>query len=165
VIAITAAVLGATNAALSGHWAAGGTVLLDTIGGQIERWGRQPDVPATLILWAITVFKTGIALAAPAVAGIPRSLPRWTRSRLPRMLSCVAACILTVYGAVLTTAGLLALMLVPAETLEESRALAWHAYLWDPWFLLWGLALMTCLILTRPGRPGSPEDRRHRLGS
>lgn len=164
-IAITAAALGVANAAVSGYWASGGTVLLDTIGGHIERWGREPDAVATLTLWAITVLKAGVALAAPAIAGIPRSLPRWTRGRLPRILSWVAACVLTAYGAVLTITGLLALALAMPGTLGAPSALAWHAYLWDPWFLLWGVALMTCLTLTRSGGQRAHDQWRDGNGS
>lgn len=151
--ALAAAVLGLASAAISGYWAAGGTALLDTIGGQIEQWGRQPDGAVTAALWAIAILKAGVALAAPVIAGIPRSLPLWTRSRVPRLLSWVAACVLTGYGAVLTTAGLLVLTsVIPSEAPSDPKALAWHAYLWDPWFLLWGLAFGSCLLLTRPAR-------------
>jgi hypothetical protein len=49
--------------------------------------------------------------------------------------------------------GLLVLSgLIPADDQADRRLLAWHAYLWDPWFFLWGMALMTTLWLTR--RPG-----------
>lgn len=39
--AAIAAGLGLASAAVSAYWAAGGTVLLDTIGGELERWGRE----------------------------------------------------------------------------------------------------------------------------
>lgn len=29
------------------------------------------------------------------------------------------------------------------------RALAWHPYLWDPWFLVWGLLVTAALLRTR----------------
>ena len=31
----------------------------------------------------------------------------------------------------------------------DHRALAWHAYLWDPWFLLWGLLVTAALLRGR----------------
>src|SRR5690606_19201563 len=40
VAALLAAVLGIGHAAFSAYWAIGGTWLLDTIGGELERWGR-----------------------------------------------------------------------------------------------------------------------------
>jgi hypothetical protein len=40
VAAVIAASLAAASAAMSAYWALGGTALLDTIGGEIERWAR-----------------------------------------------------------------------------------------------------------------------------
>ena len=31
----------------------------------------------------------------------------------------------------------------------DHRALAWHAYLWDPWFLVWGLLVTAALLRSR----------------
>ena len=36
----------------------------------------------------------------------------------------------------------------------DQRALAWHAYLWDPWFLGWGLLILVVLVTTRPAVSG-----------
>lgn len=36
---------------------------------------------------------------------------------------------------------------------EQPRALRWHAYFWDPWFLLWGCALTVAMIATRTRDP------------
>ena len=33
----------------------------------------------------------------------------------------------------------------------DNRALEWHAYLWDPWFLIWGLLSVTALLRSRAG--------------
>ncbi len=58
-----------------------------------------------------------------------------------------------IYGFVLTSVGLLvqAGVIHPGRTADR-RALAWHAYLWDPWFLVWGLLVV--ITLTR-----NPTDR------
>jgi hypothetical protein len=32
------------------------------------------------------------------------------------------------------------------------RAVWWHAWIWDPWFLAWGLGLVTVLVTTRRAR-------------
>ena len=50
--------------------------------------------------------------------------------------------------------------LVEAGVLEaapdtDRRALAWHAFLWDTWFLLWGVAFCTSLWMSRPVPPHS----------
>ncbi len=54
-------------------------------------------------------------------------------------------------GLVLTAAGLLVQSgaIAPAAGADR-RALAWHAYLWDPWFLLWGALVAAVLLRSRP---------------
>jgi hypothetical protein len=32
----------------------------------------------------------------------------------------------------------------------DERALAWHAYFWDPWFALWGAAFAVSMWRGRP---------------
>jgi hypothetical protein len=76
----------------------------------------------------------------------------------------LAAVVLVAYGGVLTLVGLL----VQAEIVQASahanhRALRWHAFLWDPWFLVW-LLLATALALSRrpvPDRRRRPNDPSH----
>jgi hypothetical protein len=50
---------------------------------------------------------------------------------------------------VLTLAGQLAQHGVFNTEDADPTALAWHAYVWDPWFLVWGVALLVCLRRTR----------------
>src|SRR5262245_54206196 len=57
VAASIAAGLGAASAAVSAYWASGGTALLDTIGGEIERWGRQRSEVVVIALWVVVVVK------------------------------------------------------------------------------------------------------------
>lgn len=68
-------------------------------------------------------------------------------------MAWTAAVVLTLYGGVLTVVGLLVQGgIVPRAEGADDRALAWHAYLWDPWFLAWGLLLGLALRLSRPTR-------------
>jgi hypothetical protein len=58
--------------------------------------------------------------------------------------------VLILYGLVLTAVGLV----VQAGVVHPSRnadwrALDWHAYLWDPWFLVWGLLIAGALLGVR----------------
>ena len=55
VAAVIAAGLGAASAAMSAYWALGGTALLHTVGGEIERWGRERSASVVATLWLITV--------------------------------------------------------------------------------------------------------------
>jgi len=152
VAAMLAALLGLGSAAVSAYWVLGGNGLLDTVGGEIEEWGRRRSPGVILVLWLIVVIKTGVALAAPIRVAPSGRVPQWMIGRVPRALSWIAAIVLAGYGGVLTVAGLLvqAGVIRPSQD-SDQRALAWHAYVWDPWFAVWGLALLTTLWLTRPG--------------
>jgi hypothetical protein len=62
---------------------------------------------------------------------------------------------------VLTGAGLLVQsgVIAPAASADH-RALAWRAYLWDPWFLLWGVLVTAAMVRSRP--PGAARIARGR---
>jgi hypothetical protein len=73
------------------------------------------------------------------------------------------AVILTAYGLVLTGVELLVQAgAIDVQANADRRALAWHAFLWDPWFLVWGL-LVTCSLFERrrlvSGRSSSTANR------
>ncbi|MGI8411998.1 MAG: DUF3995 domain-containing protein [Solirubrobacteraceae bacterium] len=150
-IAQTALLVGLLYAAWSVYWGLGGTALGDTIGGSLERLGRSGDVGVVLALWAAALLKV-CAAVVPLLAISARTGPR-SRRRL-RMLGWIAAVILTFYGLVLTVAGLLVQAgVIGASSTADHRALRWHAYLWDPWFLIWGLLIAAALL--RSGRNGA----------
>ena len=135
------------SAATSAYWAAGGTGLLDTVGGSIARWGRDGGMGVRLALAGIVVLKL-VAAWLPARAG-RQPCPRWLRR-----LAWLEAAILTVYGGVLTGTGLAVQAgLVNAGAHADWKALDWHAYLWDPWFLIVGLLVWVALHRTRSVEP------------
>jgi Protein of unknown function (DUF3995) len=160
VAAVIAASLGAASAAVSAYWALGGTALLDTVGGEIERWGRERSADVVATLWVITVAKLVGAVAPLVLVGVGADrLPAWTRARPMRALGWIVAIGLTAYGGVLTVAGLL----VEAGVFEtagdaDEHAIAWHAYFWDPWFLLWGVAFAVAMWRSRPQASESGPD-------
>jgi hypothetical protein len=85
--------------------------------------------------------------------------------RVPRVLGWIAAVVLVLYGGVLTVAGILVetgVIETPADA--DRHALAWHAWFWDPWFLLWGVAFTIGLWRTRRRRAGQLR-RPGQLGS
>jgi hypothetical protein len=138
--ALAAFALGLGHALVSAYWALGGTALLDTIGGDLERWGRERRPALAAALWVVVAVKLVVALAAPVLAGVGGGRePAWARGRVPRVLGWTAAIVLTAYGGLLTVAGVAIESGVVEPAADADRtALAWHAYLWDPWFLLWG---------------------------
>ncbi|NGO71670.1 DUF3995 domain-containing protein [Streptomyces boncukensis] len=131
--------LGLLYALVSAYWAAGGTAGLDTVGGDLERWGRARDPTMVAVLW----LTAGLKLIA-AVLGLAlvrkwgKRLPRWTLLAL----SWGATAVLVLYGGSLVVGQ----ALVKAGVIEASadvdwKAFDWHLFLWDPWFLIWGLLL------------------------
>ena len=152
VAAVFAAGLGAANAAVSAYWALGGVALLDTVGGEIERWGREHSAVVVVTLWVITVAKLLGAAAPLVLVGVGAGrLPDWTRARPMRVLGWVVAIGLTVYGGVLSVAGLLVdAGVIDAADDADEHAIVWHAYFWDPWFALWGGAFSVAMWRSRP---------------
>ena len=152
VAAVISASLGAASAAVSAYWALGGTALIDTVGGKIERWGRERSADVLATLWVITLAKLVGAVAPLVLVGVGAGrLPAWTRARPMRALGWIVAIGLTVYGGVLTVAGLLVEAgVIDAADDADEHAIAWHAFLWDPWFLLWGVAFAVAMWRSRP---------------
>ena len=136
-------VVGLAYAAVSAYWAAGGTGLLDTVGVAFGSVGHPAGAAVRIGLWTVVVVK----------------------------IAAAEAVVLTSYGLVLTIPGLLiqAGVLHPGHGADR-RALEWHAYLWDPWFLLWGLLAGAALLCgqsrgpRRIGRTGTPVCSRTRRG-
>lgn len=124
VAAVLALVVGLAYAAVSAYWATGATAGLDTLGGVFERAGRSGGTAVTMGLWAVVLVKT-VAAVLPLLA-LSRPLGSVWR-RLVWMLTWVDAVILTLYGLVLTVAGLL----IEADVVHtrpgaEHRALRWQ---------------------------------------
>ncbi len=142
-VAQVACVIGVLFAAVNAYWALGGTWLLDTIGGTLEQQGRAGATTVILALWAAVVLKL-------VAAGLPLLALRWPSGRGWKRtvwgLAWAEAAILVLYGVVLTTAGLLIQAgVIPTSATADHRALAWHAYLWDPWFLIWGVLVVVAM--------------------
>lgn len=131
--------LGLLYAAVSAYWAAGGTAGLDTVGGELARSARARQPVMVAVLWLTAGLKLLAALLGLALVGHRRCrLPR----RLVRALSGIAAVVLTAYGALLVGGqALVKAGAVRASAHVDWKAFDWHLFLWDPWFLVWGLLL------------------------
>lgn len=140
-----ACAVGLLYAAVSAYWGLGGTWLLDTVGGSLAKQGRAHNATVLAAVWIAAGLKV-IAALLPVLA--VRHPDGSRRALSLRLLAWVAAGVLTVYGLVLTIVGLLVQTgVIHASANADHRALAWHAYLWDPWFLLWGLLISASLLL------------------
>ena len=152
--AVGAAVLAVLSAAVSAYWLAGGTWLLSTVGGALEEQGRRGGavVPAGLAL--VVALKLAAAVLALALLHPPGS--RLLR-RLLVPTALLVGGLLTLYGGVLVAVGALGLTGVLGEP-ADPVALRWHVLFWDPWFLLWGILLLTAALARRRAGAGDRVD-------
>ena len=126
-------------AAVSAYWGLGGRALLDTLGGEIERRARAGDDVLLLANAVGAVLKVlGGVLALALVQPWGERLPR----RPLLAAAWTGAAVLTAYGLLQTVS----IVLVGLDVLEladplDTKALLWRTFLWEPWFLVWGLLL------------------------
>jgi hypothetical protein len=149
--ALAGLVVGLAYAAISVYWAVGGRWLLNTVGISLSRPGQAGHLAALLAIWGAAAVKAVAALLPlPAARVWPRTANGGLR-RLARALAWIEAAILTAYGLILTTSGLLVQAgVIKAAAHADRLALEWHAYLWDPWFLIWGIFVVLALWRSRP---------------
>jgi len=145
--------VGLLYAAISVYWGAGGTWLLDTVGSGLGK-GHGGSALVVFAVWLAVGLKVIAAvlplLAVTADTSAGSGRPRLTRAWLIRALTWIEAVILTVYGLVWTAVGLLVQAgVIGTAATADHRALEWHAYLWDPWFLVWGLLVTAALLRSR----------------
>ncbi len=146
--ALAGLVVGLAYAAISVYWAVGGTWLLDTVGISLSHPGQVGRTAALLTVWAAAVVKA-IAAVLPVLAVRGGGADPRAADRGPRRVA-----ILVVYGLILTATGLLVQAgLIRASANANHLALKWHAYLWDPWFLVWGILVAVAQWRSRPTTP------------
>jgi len=141
-----AAGAGLLHAAFSFFWAVGGVWLLATVGQWAVRAAAEGGAAVRVALAAIGMVKL-VAALLPALAehGAGARARRWIRT-----VSWPGAIVLVAYGGANTivAAAVLGGIVRPAGGYDPA-AMVGHALLWDPLFLLWGLALASGLALTR----------------
>lgn len=142
-LAYLASALAIASAAVSVFWTVGGTWLLDTVGGSIEKLARTRSPSALALGTATSLAKIGAGLLVLAL------VRPWGRHVPDRMLVganvFVSAVLVTWGGANVLFGGLaLAGAVSPADGIDE-RALRWHVFVWDLWFLVWGASLAIAL--------------------
>jgi Protein of unknown function (DUF3995) len=151
--AFLAAALAFASAAVTAFWLLGGTLGLDTVGGEIEEQARERSAAALVVLAVTLVAKLAAGGLALALAD---SRTRGKRSVIT--LGYVGGAGLALYGGVLVIGGALALAGVGDSSGRDEYALRWHVFFWDPWFFAWGVALALAAVQAR--RLGTPTARR-----
>ena len=121
------------------YWGFGGHFLAETVSGQLasESWADQRGLQAVVLVTGVLKVVGGLF----ALSLIRLSWPR-TKSRLIIRGGYTVSALLIVYGAVnvigetLTETG----AVKPSGTVDW-HALRWHLFLWDPYFVVWGVLL------------------------
>jgi Protein of unknown function (DUF3995) len=140
-----ASALALASAALTVYWTAGGTFLLDTVGGSIEDTARAHSSAAILLGTMTSVAKLGAALLALAL------VRPWGRRIPDRLLAggnTLISVLLAAWGAANIVLGTLALAGVLAGA-GDQRALLWHVLVCGMWFLVWGVVLALAIAQYR----------------
>ena len=154
--AYAACALAWLSAVPSFYWALGGTAGLDTVGGAIEELARTREPAGLALGLGAGVLKVaGGLLALALVRPWGRAIPR----RLLGGAAWAASVVLTCYGGLLVVAGGLVLggLISPSGPVDRT-ALRWHVFLWDLWFLVWGVLLG--VAAWRYGRESRRRGRR-----
>lgn len=140
--AVGGGVVGLVYAAVSAYWAAGGTLGLDTVGGELEQLSRKREAGMVTVLWLTVALKVVAALLGPAVVYPGRGTRQQGALRpllwLVGAASWLGTVLLIGYGGLLVIGQSVVLLSGNAPSAEAFR---WHLFLWDPWFLVWGLLL------------------------
>ena len=154
-----AALLAFASAGVSAYWALGGTGLLDTVGGAIEDLARERSAAGLALAGGAALLK---ALAGALAVALVRTR-RTPRARRPLLVvNALAAALLVLWGGANVAVGALVLtgVLDGAAPVDE-RALRWHVFFWDLWFVAWGLLLAVAVARARrAGRTRRPGGLR-----
>lgn len=134
------AMTGMTHGLFSFYWAVGGQWLTSTLGDELV--AALAEKPLQMLV--IAAVKVGAAL-------LPLLLftRGWFSLPLPRLVCWISAAVLMLWGGMNAVTGNLVLsgLIAPAAGYDRTGMIG-HAWLWDPLFLIWGLALGMSLLST-----------------
>jgi hypothetical protein len=136
--AYAAAAVAGFSALVSVYWTLGGTFGIRSVGGQIADLALSASAGGTALALLASLLKVlGVGFALVLAGKLGRRLPhRWVR-----VAGWGAAAVLTGYGAANMIGAALVLTGVVRAPGADRYALAWHLWLWDLIFLLWGAFL------------------------
>jgi hypothetical protein len=148
-----AAWLAFASAAVSAYWTLGGDWLLDTVGGAIEDLARERSPAAVVLGSTVVLIKVGVGALAIMLPRLSADTPG---RRLVLVAGTGAAAVLCLWGGANVAVGGLVLSGAVETSAEVDRhALRWHVFVWDLWFLVWGLALAVAVAAARRTRSRS----------
>jgi hypothetical protein len=138
-----AAVAGVVHGAFSLYWGVGGSWLVDTLGENlVEQWQKHHA-----LLLPVGAVKILAALLPLLLLRTPGPPVLWRRPL--RAVSWAGSVLLILWGGVNTVTGNLVLAgIVEPDGGYDHDGMVGHAWLWDPLFLVWGVALVVGLWLS-----------------
>ncbi|MGH6654299.1 MAG: DUF3995 domain-containing protein [Actinocrinis sp.] len=123
------------------YWGFGGHFLAETVSGQLaaKPWADHRGLQAL-------VLATGVLKVVGAAFALSLVRPRWPRVNRRLMIrgGYAVSALLTAYGAVNVIGEALAetgVVKASTSTTVDWHALRWHLFLWDPYFVVWGVLL------------------------
>lgn len=136
-----ACLAGTAHALVSLYWGLGGQWLVETLGQRLLATFQGLE-------WVL--LPVGVAKLAAAWVPLLAEARHWPARRAWRALSWLGAVVLVAWGGLNTVVGNLVLagVIVPDGGFDRPGMVG-HAYLWDPLFTVWGVALVVGLVLTR----------------
>lgn len=146
---LLAGVLGSVHAAFSLYWGLGGAWLVETLGRRMVE---------TFAGWEWLLLPVGLVKLVGAWVPLLADRAGWPVRRLSRGACWTAAVVLLVWGGLNTVVGNLVLagVIIPDGGFDRPGMVG-HAFLWDPLFLAWGLALAVGLAQNSPRRRSTPR--------
>lgn len=149
-----AAGLAFASAAVSFYWTVGGTLLLDTVGGAIEDLARDRSLGAVALGTTTVLLKALAGVLALALLHPPADA---FRRHVLLVANGAASVILCVWGGTNVVVGALVLSGAISPSSDVDRhALRWHVFVWDMWFLVWGLAAALAVAAARRADTAPP---------
>ena len=99
---------------------------------------------------ATVLLKVTAAGLALALLGLPEA---GFRRRALLVANGIASAVLCLWGgANVLVGGLVLSGAITPSTHVDRHALRWHVFVWDMWFLVWGICLALAILAARSGR-------------
>jgi len=151
---VASCLIGLGFTAFNVYWSLGGRLWIDTV----FPFGNDEAALAALFPLWVQWGAIGLKIWAALFGLVVTPLFVWVFGRrllrLARFGAWVAAYCLLFWGFTQTVFFLLLkFRLFDVGYWNDERVVNWHAFLWDPWFLLWGVCLAAALRLTSKPQP------------
>ena len=107
----------------------------------MQRLARDRSSAAFALAAVVVVIKSGAGILALLLLG-----PAWRGWRMIVALDILAAAVLCLWGGANVLVGALVLSGAIKRVDVNRHALRWHVFVWDAWFLVWGVALAVAVV-------------------